>query len=149
MLEAGEDPLFVVRRLVILAAEDVGLADPRALPLAVACQQAVHFLGMPEAALPLAETTVYLARAPKSNSTYAAYLRAKKDVDRSRNEPVPLHLRNAVTELMSDLGYGRGYEYAHHHEEHRPPPEQTHRPPSVEGHVYYEPGHLGDEARER
>jgi putative ATPase len=147
MLEAGEDPLFVVRRLVILAAEDVGLADPHALPLAVACQQAAHFLGMPEAALPLAETTVYLALAPKSNSAYAAYLRAQEDVRRSRNEAVPLHLRNATTELMSEFGYGRGYQYAHDHEGH-PPPQQTHRPPSVEGHVYYEPGTLGDEARE-
>ena len=149
MLEAGEDPLFVVRRIVILAAEDVGLADPQALPLAVACQQAVHFLGMPEAALPLAETTVYLARAPKSNSAYAAYQRAQEDVRHSRNEAVPLHLRNAATELVGELGYGRGYQYAHDHEGHRPPPEQTHRPPSVEGHVYYEPGTLGDEARER
>jgi len=149
MLEAGEDPLFVVRRLVILAAEDVGLADPQALPIAVACQQAVHFLGMPEAALPLAETTVYLARAPKSNSAYAAYLRAQEDVRRSRNEAVPLHLRNAATELMTEMGYGRGYQYAHDHEGHRPPPDQTHRPPSVEGHVYYKPGTLGDEARER
>ncbi|MDA0257043.1 MAG: replication-associated recombination protein A, partial [Chloroflexi bacterium] len=148
MLEAGEDPLFVVRRLVILAAEDVGLADPQALPLAVACQQAVHFLGMPEAALPLAETTVYLARAPKSNSAYAAYQRAQEDVRRSRNEAVPMHLRNAATDLMSEMGYGRGYQYAHDHEGHRPP-DQAHRPPSVEGHVYYEPGTLGDEARER
>ncbi len=146
MLEAGEDPLFVVRRLVILAAEDVGLADPRALSLAVACQQAVHFLGMPEAALPLAEATVYLARAPKSNSAYAAYLRAVEDARRTRNEAVPLHLRNAVTDLMRELGYGQGYQYAHDYEGHRPT-DQTHRPPSVEGRVYYEPGHLGDEAR--
>jgi putative ATPase len=148
MLEAGEDPLFVVRRMVILAAEDVGLADPRALTLAVACQQAVHFLGMPEAALPLAETVVYLARAPKSNSAYAAYGRAKEDVERTRNEPVPLHLRNAVTGLMRGMGYGAGYQYAHDYEGHVPPA-QTHRPPSAEGHRYYLPGTLGDEARER
>ena len=146
MLEAGEDPLFVVRRLVILAAEDVGLADPRALSLAVACQQAVHFLGMPEAALPLAEATVYLARAPKSNSAYRAYLGAAEDARRTRNEPVPLHLRNAATSLMDEFGYGRGYQYAHDHEGHRPP-DQAHRPPSVEGRVYYEPGELGEEAR--
>ena len=146
MLEAGEDPLFVARRLVILAAEDVGLADARALPLAVACQQAVHFLGMPEASLPLAEATVYLARAPKSNSAYRAYQRASEDARRTRNEPVPLHLRNAATDLMSEFGYGRGYRYAHDYEGHRPP-DQTHRPPSVEGRVYYEPGELGDEAR--
>ena len=148
MLEAGEDPLFVVRRMVILAAEDVGLADPHALPLAVACQQAVHFLGMPEAALPMAETVVYLARAPKSNSAYAAYLRAKADVERTRNEPVPLHLRNAVTGLMRGMGYGAGYQYAHDFEGHVPP-QQAHRPPSAEGNRYFEPGTLGDEARPR
>ena len=149
MLEAGEDPLFVARRLVILAAEDVGLADPRALPLAVSCQQAVHFLGMPEGRLPLAETTVYLARAPKSNSAYAAYERAVEDARRTPNDAVPLHLRNASTGLMRQLGYGRGYEYAHDHPGHVPPAEQTHRPPAVEGNVYYEPGDLGDEARPR
>ncbi|MCC6236759.1 MAG: replication-associated recombination protein A [Dehalococcoidia bacterium] len=148
MLEAGEDPLFVVRRMVILAAEDVGLADPHALPLAVACQQAVHFLGMPEAALPMAETVVYLARAPKSNSAYAAYNRAKADVERTRNEPVPMHLRNAVTGLMRGMGYGAGYQYAHDFEGHVPP-DQAHRPPSAEGNRYYEPGALGDEARPR
>ncbi len=146
LLEAGEDPLFVVRRMVILAAEDIGLADPQALPVAVACQQAVHFLGMPEAALPLAEVTVYLARAPKSNSAYAAYGRAVADVGRSRNEPVPLHLRNAVTGLMRRFGYGAGYQYAHDYEGHVPPA-QSHRPPSVEGNRYYEPGTLGDEGR--
>ncbi|MBM3139908.1 MAG: replication-associated recombination protein A [Chloroflexi bacterium] len=149
MLEAGEDPLFIARRLVILAAEDVGLADPAALPLAVSCQQAVHFLGMPEGRLPLAETTVYLARAPKSNSAYRAYERAAEDARSTPNDPVPLHLRNAVTGLMRQFGYGRGYQYAHDHPGHRPPAEQTHRPPSVEGHVYYEPGTLGDEPRER
>ncbi len=146
MLEAGEDPLFVARRMVILAAEDIGLADPRALPVAVACQQAVHFLGMPEASLPLAEVTVYLARAPKSNSAYAAYQRAVADVAQSRNDPVPLHLRNAVTGLMRRFGYGAGYQYAHDYEGHVPPA-QTHRPPSVEDHRYYEPGTLGDEGR--
>ena len=144
MLEAGEDPLFVARRVVILAAEDVGLADPTALPLAVAAQQAVHFLGMPEARLPLAEATVYLARAPKSNSAYAAYQRAAADAERTRNEPVPLHLRNAATRLMRDLGYGSGYQYAHDYEGHTPP-SQTHRPPPAEGNTYYVPGELGDE----
>ena len=144
MLEAGEDPLFLARRAVILASEDVGLADPRALPLAVAAQQAVHFLGMPEARLPLAEVTVYLARAPKSNSAYAAYQRAAADVERTRNDPVPLHLRNASTRLMRELGYGGGYQYAHDFEGHTPPA-QTHRPPAAEGSTYYEPGELGDE----
>ncbi len=146
MLEAGEDPLFVARRMVILAAEDVGLADTHALPLAVAGQQAAHLLGMPEAALPLAEVTVYLARAPKSNSAYAAYQRAVADVDRSRNDPVPLHLRNAATGLMRGMGYGAGYQYAHDYPGHVPPA-QTHRPESVEGHLYYEPGSLGDEGQ--
>ena len=148
MLEAGEDPLFVARRLVILSAEDIGLADPQALPIAVACQQAVHFLGMPEARLPLAEVTVYLARAPKSNSAYAAYGRAVADVERTRNDAVPLHLRNAATGLMRQMGYGEGYEYAHDREDNTPP-EQTHRPPSAEGNTYYRPGTVGDEARER
>ena len=148
MLEAGEDPLFVARRTVILAAEDIGLADPQALPMAVAAQQAAHFLGMPEARLPLAEVTVYLARAPKSNSAYAAYQRAVTDVQRTRNAAVPLHLRNAATGLMRELGYGHGYQYAHDYQGHVPP-SQTHRPPAAEGHVYYEPGELGDEGRER
>jgi putative ATPase len=148
MLEAGEDPLFVARRLIILAAEDVGLADPQALPLAVASQQAAHFLGMPEARLPLSEVTIYLARAPKSNSALTAYSSAAQDVERTRNEPVPLHLRNASSRLTQQFGYGRGYEYAHKFEGHVPPT-QTHRPPSAEGRVYYKPGPLGDEARER
>ena len=146
MLEAGEDPLFVARRVVILAAEDIGLADPQALPVAVACQQAVHFLGMPEAALPLAEVTVYLARAAKSNSAYAAYQRAVADVTATRNEPVPLHLRNAATGLMRAFGYGAGYQYAHDFEGHVPP-EQSNRPLAAEGHVYYEAGSLGAEPR--
>jgi len=148
MLEAGEDPLFVARRMVILAAEDVGLADPQALVVAMSGQQAAHFLGMPEARLPLAEVTVYLARAPKSNSAYAAYTRAAADVERTRNDPVPVHLRNAATRLMSEFGYGEGYRYAHDFEGHVVP-DQTHRPPSAEGNVYYEPGTLGDEARPR
>ena len=146
MLEAGEDPLFVARRMVILAAEDVGLADPQALVVAMSGQQAAHFLGMPEARLPLAEVTVYLARAPKSNSAYAAYTRAAADVERTRNDAVPVHLRNAATRLMRDFGYGEGYRYAHDFEGHVVP-DQTHRPPSAEGNVYYEPGTLGDEAR--
>ncbi|MGE3856888.1 MAG: replication-associated recombination protein A [Dehalococcoidia bacterium] len=146
MVEAGEDPLFIARRLVITAAEDVGLADPPALQLAVAAQQAVHFLGMPEGRLALAEATVYLARAPKSNSAYAAYNRALADVQATRNEPVPMHLRNAATGLMRGMGYGAGYRYAHDEPDHLARG-QTHRPPSVEGHTYYVPGALGHEAR--
>src|SRR6187549_1657329 len=117
MLEAGEDPLYVARRLVRFASEDVGLADPQALVVAMAAQQAVHFLGMPEGALALAELVVYLAMAPKSNSVYVAYGKAVADVANSRNDPVPLHLRNAPTSLMKDLGYGAGYKYAHDFDE--------------------------------
>ncbi len=113
MLERGDDPLYVARRLVRFASEDVGLADPQALPLAMAAQGAVHFLGMPEGALALAELAVYLALAPKSNAVYRAYGMAADDVATSRNDPVPIHLRNAPTGLMRDMGYGRGYRYAH------------------------------------
>ena len=148
MLEAGEDPMFVARRIVILAAEDVGLAAPGALSMAMAAQQAVHFLGMPEGRLPLAEATVYLALAPKSNSAYAAYNRAHEDAMATRNEPVPLHLRNAATPLMKQFGYGEGYQYAHDHDGHVVP-DQKHRPDVVEGHRYYIPGNLGYEARGR
>ena len=113
MLEAGEDPLFIVRRMVILAAEDVGLADPQALQVAVAAQQAVHFVGMPEGYLPMAEAAVYLATAPKSNSALAGYQNARTAVMEKGNLPVPLHLRNAPTGLMRSLGYGKDYDYAH------------------------------------
>ena len=113
MIEAGEDPLFIARRMVIFAAEDVGNADPRALQLAVSCQQAVHFIGMPEGRIPLAQTVTYLATAPKSNAAYVAIGEAQKEVRQSGALPVPHHLRNAPTGLMKDLGYGKGYQYAH------------------------------------
>jgi putative ATPase len=113
ILEAGEDPLYVARRLIRMASEDVGLADPGALRLAVAAMQAVHFVGMPEGDLALAEATVYLALAPKSNALYTGYGEVTRDAQKSLAEPVPLHLRNAVTGLMSGFGYGRGYQYAH------------------------------------
>jgi putative ATPase len=113
MLEAGEDPLYVARRLVRFASEDVGLADPQALVVAMAAQQAVHFIGMPEGALALAELTVYLAAAPKSNAVYLAYDEAARDAMQTRAEPVPLWIRNAPTRLMKELGYGSGYRYAH------------------------------------
>ncbi len=144
MLEAGEDPLFVARRMVILAAEDIGLADPQALAVAVAAQQAAHFVGMPEGLLPLAEATLYLATAPKSNSALQAYGRAKEDVQRTGNQPVPLHLRNAVTGLMREMGYGKGYRYAHDFPGHQV--EQQHLPDSLKGRRYYEPGPQGYEA---
>jgi putative ATPase len=113
MLEAGEDPLFVARRLVISAAEDVGLADPQALQVAVAAQQAAHFVGMPEAVLPLTEAALYLALAPKSNSALTSYGAARELIEQTGNEAVPMHLRNAPTGLMKSMGYGKGYKYAH------------------------------------
>ncbi|HEY7909769.1 MAG TPA: replication-associated recombination protein A, partial [Thermomicrobiales bacterium] len=112
MLESGEDPLFVARRLVRAASEDIGLADPQALVIAMAAQQAVHFIGMPEGALALAQAAAYLAIAPKSNALYRAYKAVQTDVTQTRNDPVPLHLRNAPTGLMKGLGYGKGYQYA-------------------------------------
>jgi len=144
MIDAGEDPLFIARRLVILAAEDVGMADPQALSVAVATQQAVHFVGMPEARIPLAEATVYLASAPKSNSAYAAINRALDDVQRTRNEPVPLHLRNPVTGLMRDIGYGKEYKYSHDYDNHFAIMENL--PDTLKEHRYYEPGDQGYEA---
>ena len=145
MLEGGEDPLFVARRLVILASEDVGLADPHALQVAVAAQQAVHFIGMPEGFYPLAEATIYLATAPKSNSTGAAYLRALQDAKATQNEPVPLHLRNAPTNLMKDMGFGRDYKYDHAFPEHHSG--QQHLPDKLSGRTYYVPTTQGYEQR--
>jgi putative ATPase len=143
MLEAGEAPLFIARRLVILAAEDIGMADPMGLPIAVACQQAVHFIGLPEGRIPLAEATVYLATAPKSNTAYAALNRALEDVRRTRNELVPLHLRNAVTGLMREMEYGKGYKYSHDYEGHFT--HQDFLPKSLQGKRYYEPSNQGYE----
>lgn len=113
MIDAGEDPLFIARRLVISAAEDIGLANPNGLAVAVAAQQAVSFVGMPEGRIPLAEATIFLASAPKSNTAYMAINRAMNQVQSSRDEPVPMHLRNAPTRLMENLGYGKGYVYPH------------------------------------
>ena len=145
MLEAGEDPLYVARRLVRFASEDVGLADPRALQQAIAAQQAVHFIGMPEGSLALAQAVVYLAAAPKSNALYRAYGMAAEDARATDGEPVPLHIRNAPTRLMKELGYGRGYEYAHDHED--AIVGQSHLPDALEGRVYYEPTDRGFEER--
>ncbi|CAA9577637.1 MAG: Replication-associated recombination protein RarA [uncultured Thermomicrobiales bacterium] len=144
MLERGDDPLYVARRLVRFASEDVGLADPTALPLAMAAQQAVHFLGLPEASLALAELTVHLALAPKSNAVYAAYKAAQADVAETRNDPVPLHLRNAATGLMRDLGYGDGYKYAHDFE--GGVVAQQNLPENLAGRRYYRPTDRGHEA---
>jgi putative ATPase len=143
MLEAGEDPLYVARRLVRFASEDVGMADPQALVVAMAAQQAVHFIGMPEGNLALAQAAVYLATAPKSNSLYSAYSMVQKDVDRTRNDPVPLHLRNAVTGLMRDQDYGKGYKYAHDFPGHFV--KQQNLPDGLNGKRYYSPSDQGFE----
>ncbi len=145
MLEGGEDPLFVARRLVILASEDIGLADPAALQVAVAAQQAVHFIGMPEGFYPLAEAAIYLASAPKSNSVKLAYGRALQDAQATLSEAVPLHLRNASTPLMKGMGYGADYEYDHDSDEHYSG--QEHLPESLSGRRYYAPTEQGAEAR--
>jgi putative ATPase len=147
MLDGGEDPLYIARRIIRIAVEDVGLADPHALPQTVAAQQAVHFLGQPEGDLALAQAVVYLCQAPKSNAIYRAYQAVSKDIQQTRNEPVPLHLRNAPTRLMRELGYGRGYEYAHDLPEGRS--NQPHLPPNLHGRIYYDPGVCGFEAEVR
>ncbi len=143
MLERGDDPLYIVRRLIRFASEDVGLAEPRALSLAVATQQAVHFLGMPEGGLALAELVIFLSLAPKSNAVYRAYGAARDDVEATRNDPVPLHLRNAPTELMRAEGYGKRYRYAHDFE--GGIVGQENRPPNVAKHHYYRPSDRGFE----
>jgi putative ATPase len=143
MLEAGEDPLYIARRLMRFASEDVGMADPQALVIAIAAQQAVHFVGLPEGNLALAEAVVYLAVAPKSNSLYQAYSRIKQDIQHGRNEPVPLHLRNPVTDLMRETGYGKGYKYAHDYPDHFV--KQQNLPPSLQGKRYYVPSDQGYE----
>jgi putative ATPase len=141
MIDGGEDPLFIARRLVILASEDIGLADSNGLMVAIAAQQAVHFVGMPEGFFALAHATLYLANAPKSNSVGRAYAGAMGDVSETRNDPVPLHLRNAPTHLMRQLGYGRDYHYAHDDYDVR----QVNLPDNLRGHRYYEPGNQGAE----
>jgi putative ATPase len=143
MLEGGEDPLYLARRLVRMATEDVGLADPQALVLAMAAQQAVHFIGMPEGALALAECAVYMATAPKSNRIYKAYKQVQADVHETRNDPVPLHLRNAPTQLMKNMGYAKDYKYAHDYESGYV--YQQNLPEALEGKRYYEPTERGYE----
>ncbi len=144
MLEAGEDPMFCARRMVILAAEDVGLADPAALGVAMAAQQAAHFVGMPEGYLPLAEAALYLATAPKSNSAMGAYVAAVADVRETLHQPVPLHLRNASTSLNRGMGFGAGYKYAH--DEAGAVVDQQHLPDELAGRLYYTPTEQGAEA---
>jgi putative ATPase len=149
MLEAGEDPLYVARRLVRFASEDIGNADPQALTVAVAAKDAVHFIGMPEGNTALAQAAIYLATAPKSNAVYEAYSRAAEDAHNDVAQPVPLHLRNAPTKLMKDLKYGKGYKYAHNEAD--AIADMSCLPPALEGRKYYEPTDRGleDEIRKR
>jgi putative ATPase len=147
MLESGEDPLYLARRMVRMASEDVGLADPQALRVAMDAMQAFDFLGIPEGYLALAEAAVYLALAPKSNALYTAYGEVSRDLDETRTEPVPLHLRNPVTRLMKAEGYGRGYQYAHDFEEKITDMECM--PDALRGRRYYHPTDQGLEARIR
>jgi putative ATPase len=137
MLEGGEDPKFIARRMIIFASEDIGSADPQALLIASAVFRAVEVVGLPEAQINLAHGTTYLATAPKSHASYAALLAAKKDAQAYGNLGVPLHLRNAVTSLMKDLAYGKGYRYAH--EDPKGAKDQTHLPKELEGRQYYRP----------
>jgi putative ATPase len=143
MIEAGEDPLFIARRMVIFAAEDIGNADPTALQIAVAAKDAFHFIGLPEGRIPLAQAVTYLATAPKSNASYLAMLAAMEDVERHGALPVPLHLRNAPTRLMKKLGYGKDYQYAHNFPDHVI--DQQHLPNELKTHKYYVPSDSGYE----
>ncbi|MFC1928536.1 replication-associated recombination protein A [Chloroflexota bacterium] len=143
MLEAGEDPLYIARRLVRFASEDIGMADPQALVIAMAAQQAVHFIGMPEGNLALAQAAVYLATSPKSNSLYEGYSRVQSEIKQDYGESVPLHLRNSVTPLMKEMGYGEGYKYAHDYPEHFV--EQQNLPDALQGRRYYTPSNQGYE----
>jgi len=145
MIDAGEDPMFIARRIVILAGEDVGLADPQALVIASAAQQATHLIGLPEAYYPLAEATVYCALAPKSDSLKRGLGELQHDLAETRADPVPLHLRNAPTPLMKQLGYGKDYKYAHDYEGHVAPGE-TYLPDTLRDRRYYVPTDLGAEA---
>jgi len=149
MLEGGEDPMYIARRLVRAASEDIGNADPQALVFAIAVQQTVHFLGMPEAGVALAQLVTYLAASPKSNAAYAGYGEAVREVRQGDNPPVPLQIRNAPTGLMKDLGYGRNYEYAHDYEEQTAAMDCL--PTALVGRRFYEPKDVGVEGdiRER
>jgi putative ATPase len=141
MLEGGEDPLYIARRMIRFASEDVGMADPQALQVAVSAMEAFHFIGLPEGNLALAEAAVYLATAPKSNALYTAFQRVQKDVRELENLPVPLHIRNAPTSLMEGLGYGKGYKYPHDHPGHYV--EEEYLPENLKGRIYYRPSDQG------
>ncbi len=143
MLESGEDPLYIARRMIRFASEDVGNADPQALQVAVSAMEAFHFIGLPEGDLALAQAAVYLATGPKSNALYTAYQRVQKDVRELENMPVPLHIRNAPTSLMKDLGYGKGYQYPHDYPDHFV--EEEYLPENLKGKIYYHPSDQGFE----
>ncbi len=145
MLESGEDPLFIARRLIRAASEDIGLADPFALTLAVSAKEAVHFIGMPECSLALAEVAVYLATSPKSNSIYLAYENAKKDVYEIPNAEVPFKIRNAPTSLMKEIEYGKNYKYAHNFQDAFVP--EGYLPDALKGKIYYRPTDRGREGK--
>jgi putative ATPase len=144
MLEAGEDPMYIARRLVRFASEDIGLADARALRVALDAKQAFEFIGLPEGKLALAQCAVYLAAAPKSNSVYTAYSEVVEDVQQTRAEPVPLHIRNAPTRLMKEMGYGKGYKYAHDLDD--KVADMDCLPESLAGRQYFHPQDVGEEA---
>ncbi len=145
LLESGEDPRFVTRRLIISASEDIGLGAPPALSQAMACHQAVETIGMPEGFIPMAQTVVYLALAPKSNSTYAAYRTAQKEVRENGPKPVPLHLRNATSSLQREWGYGRGYLYPHNFP--KAWADQDYLPNEIRGRRFYHPKDQGEEPK--
>ena len=145
MLEAGEDPLYIARRVTRFASEDIGMADPKALEICVAAYQACHFIGMPECSVHLSEAVVYCSLTPKSNALYKAYEKAKKDALKTVAEPVPLTIRNAPTKLMKELHYGEGYQYAHDYEEKMTAMQCL--PDSLKDHVYYEPTKQGFESQ--
>lgn len=145
MLEAGEDPLYIARRLVRFASEDVGLSDPNALSMAVAAYHACHFIGMPECSVNLTQIVIHLSITPKSNSVDMAYNAAREDAVKYSNEPVPLHIRNATTKLMRELDYGKGYQYAHDYDERLTAMECL--PESLIGREYYHPTEQGNESR--
>jgi putative ATPase len=144
MLKAGEEPLYIARRLIRFASEDIGNADPQALLVAVNGRDSYHTLGTPEGELALAQVVIYLATAPKSNAVYKAFKQVMADIKRTGSLAVPLHIRNAPTGLMKELGYGKGYKYAHDDKDGLV--EQNHLPPELEGTVYYQPTNRGHEA---
>lgn len=143
MLDGGEDPKFIARRMIVLASEDIGNADPNALTLATSCFTAVDYIGMPEARIVLSQTATYLASCPKSNASYAAIDQAMSDVRNMPDEPVPLHLRNAPTKLMKNLGYGEEYKYSHSYDQHFV--EQQYLPDNLKTKIYYRPVDIGEE----